>query len=144
MSFEQRLSNLLDRRKNAQAQARAAVAGQDMPATGNRLANFLPFPPGTDPSINGNRYGWVQRGVYRIPVIGGLFNNNSPLPIVSAKPQPDGGRGSVGPGVRVTNAAESGRAIARGTASPDLSRWNGAKLAVQQARVKVRGILRGS
>jgi hypothetical protein len=135
MGFEDRFSNLFDGRKTRRAQASAAARGQAMPpAVGNRLANFLAFPPGTDPSVNYTSP--IQRGVYRIPQpIRSVFDNNSPLPVVSAKPDRAGSR--------VTPAAVSRRSEARGSAAVDLSPTNRARLAWRQAATRVRGALGG-
>jgi hypothetical protein len=142
MTFEERFSNLFQRGKRTQAAAKAAAAGQSMPPIGgNRLTNFLAFPPGTDPTVNQRGVGLVQRGVYRLPsTLQTVINNNSPIPLVSAKPS-----GSMGPGVgaRVRAAEPPRRAVARGTPAFGLSRMNRARLAWDHARTRVRGALGG-
>jgi len=140
VTFEERFSNLFQRRQRTDAAARAAAAGTGMPPIGgNRLTNFLAFPPGTDPSVN-RITNPIQQGISRLPyTVKTVINNNSPIPTVSAKP----GAGSVGPGARVRMAAPPSRAVARGTTVAGLSRMNRVRLAWRQAATRIRGSLGG-
>jgi hypothetical protein len=151
-SFEERFSNLFSRGSAKAQQAVAAAQGKTMPpAGGNRLTNFLPFPPGTDSSVN--ETGMIQRGVYRIPqTLRSVVNNNSPLPVlVSAKPP-----GSAA--ARVTQANDPVRPEARGSVTessgagrrvrPDAgysssTSWDRARSRMIAARVRIRGMLGG-
>jgi hypothetical protein len=134
MGFEEQFSRLFDRKSQQAAQGVAAAKGQAMPpAGGNRLTNFLPFPPGTDPSLG--QTSMIQRGLYRIPqTITSVVNNNSPLP-VSAKPS----GGNVG--VRVSQANDPTRPVARGATS---ATWQDRlRSRAVAAQTRIRGALGG-
>lgn len=136
MGFEERFSNLFSRGNAKAQQAVAAAQGKAMPPLGgNRLTNFLAFPPGTDPSVN--ETGMIQRGVYRVPqTLRTIINNNSPIAPVSAKPEARAA-------VRVTQAVNPIRPVARGTTVAVTSWQDRVRDRAIAAQLRVRGMLGG-